>query len=256
MMLLRLSTLATGRTGVRPTTATNYVGMLDAGITPVVREYGCLGCSGDLAPLAHCALALMGEGEVRVRRTGRRRRPRGAGRGGYRTGRAGREGGPGPHQRHRRDARHAVLALRTTWGCCCAAADVAAAMSVEALLGTDRVFADDLQALAAPPRPGRVGRQPATAAGRVGASSRATAAAGLHPRPGRVLAALRAPGARRSPGHAGTRRSGRRPRAGGSRSTTRSSPSTGGSSPTATSTAPRSATCSTSSRSRPPTSRA
>ena len=66
MMLLRLSTLATGRTGVRTTTATNYVGMLDAGITPVVREYGSLGCSGDLAPLAHCALALMGEGEVRT----------------------------------------------------------------------------------------------------------------------------------------------------------------------------------------------
>ena len=36
-----------------------------SGITPVVREYGSLGCSGDLAPLAHCALALMGEGEVR-----------------------------------------------------------------------------------------------------------------------------------------------------------------------------------------------
>ena len=39
--------------------------MLNAGITPVVREYGSLGCSGDLAPLAHCALALIGEGEVR-----------------------------------------------------------------------------------------------------------------------------------------------------------------------------------------------
>ena len=39
--------------------------MLNAGITPVVHEYGSLGCSGDLAPLAHCALALMGEGQVR-----------------------------------------------------------------------------------------------------------------------------------------------------------------------------------------------
>src|SRR5215207_10665466 len=66
MMLLRLSTLATGRTGVRTTTATAYAAMLDAGITPVVREYGSLGCSGDLAPLAHCALALMGEGDVRT----------------------------------------------------------------------------------------------------------------------------------------------------------------------------------------------
>ena len=39
--------------------------MLNAGITPVVHEHGSLGCSGDLAPLSHCALALMGEGPVR-----------------------------------------------------------------------------------------------------------------------------------------------------------------------------------------------
>ncbi|MDR1800109.1 MAG: histidine ammonia-lyase [Bifidobacteriaceae bacterium] len=65
MMLLRLSTLATGRTGVRPATAVAYAGLLNAHITPVIGEYGSLGCSGDLAPLAHCALALMGEGQVR-----------------------------------------------------------------------------------------------------------------------------------------------------------------------------------------------
>ena len=59
-MLLRLSTLATGRTGVRLETAEAYAALLNAGITPVVREYGSLGCSGDLAPLAHCALAVMG----------------------------------------------------------------------------------------------------------------------------------------------------------------------------------------------------
>ena len=64
-MLLRLSTLATGRTGVRPETARAYAALLDAGITPVVHEYGSLGCSGDLAPLSSVALALMGEGEVR-----------------------------------------------------------------------------------------------------------------------------------------------------------------------------------------------
>src|SRR5918999_2893242 len=60
MMLLRLSTIATGRTGVRPATAQAYAALLSAGITPVVPEHGSLGCSGDLAPLAHCALALMG----------------------------------------------------------------------------------------------------------------------------------------------------------------------------------------------------
>ena len=65
MMFLRLSTLATGRTGVQEDTALSYGAMLSAGITPVVREYGSLGCSGDLAPLAHCALALIGEGQVR-----------------------------------------------------------------------------------------------------------------------------------------------------------------------------------------------
>src|SRR5215470_19412344 len=48
MMLLRLSTLATGRTGVRVATARAYAAMLSAGVTPVVHEYGSLGCSGDL----------------------------------------------------------------------------------------------------------------------------------------------------------------------------------------------------------------
>ena len=67
LMLLRLSTLCTGRTGVRPVVAETYAAALNAGITPVVREFGSLGCSGDLAPLAHCALALLGEGEVRVK---------------------------------------------------------------------------------------------------------------------------------------------------------------------------------------------
>ncbi|MGO2041213.1 MAG: histidine ammonia-lyase [Cellulosimicrobium funkei] len=65
LQLLRLATLATGRTGARPVVAQTYAAMLDAGITPVVREFGSLGCSGDLAPLAHVALAALGEGEVR-----------------------------------------------------------------------------------------------------------------------------------------------------------------------------------------------
>src|SRR5688500_9682114 len=65
LMLLRLSTLATGRTGIRLRTAQTMAGLLTHGITPVVHEYGSLGCSGDLAPLSHCALALMGEGLVR-----------------------------------------------------------------------------------------------------------------------------------------------------------------------------------------------
>ncbi|MDO4760731.1 MAG: histidine ammonia-lyase [Corynebacterium sp.] len=66
LMLLRLSTLMTARTGVRPVVAETYAAVLNAHITPVVHEYGSLGCSGDLAPLAHCAMALMGEGPVRL----------------------------------------------------------------------------------------------------------------------------------------------------------------------------------------------
>jgi histidine ammonia-lyase len=65
LMAQRLSTLMTARTGVRPIVVETYAAVLNAGITPIVHEYGSLGCSGDLSPLAHCALALMGEGTVR-----------------------------------------------------------------------------------------------------------------------------------------------------------------------------------------------
>lgn len=64
LMFLRLKTLASGRTGIRPIVAQTMAAILNAGITPVVREFGSLGCSGDLAPLSHCALVLMGEGEA------------------------------------------------------------------------------------------------------------------------------------------------------------------------------------------------
>jgi histidine ammonia-lyase len=64
LMFLRLKTLASGHTGVRAEVARSFAELLNAGITPVVHEYGSLGCSGDLAPLSHCALTLMGEGEA------------------------------------------------------------------------------------------------------------------------------------------------------------------------------------------------
>ncbi|MGW6535955.1 histidine ammonia-lyase [Streptomyces sp. NPDC055051] len=64
LMFLRLKTVASGHTGVRPEVARTMADVLNAGITPVVHEYGSLGCSGDLAPLSHCALALMGEGDA------------------------------------------------------------------------------------------------------------------------------------------------------------------------------------------------
>ncbi|MFB9514505.1 histidine ammonia-lyase [Streptomyces purpureus] len=64
LMFLRLKTVASGHTGVRPSVAQTMADVLNAGITPVVHEYGSLGCSGDLAPLSHCALTLMGEGDA------------------------------------------------------------------------------------------------------------------------------------------------------------------------------------------------
>ncbi|MFG2643141.1 histidine ammonia-lyase [Streptomyces sp. NPDC048370] len=64
LMFLRLKTVASGHTGVRPEVAQTMADVLNAGITPVVHEYGSLGCSGDLAPLSHCALTLMGEGDA------------------------------------------------------------------------------------------------------------------------------------------------------------------------------------------------
>ena len=99
LMLLRLSTMATGHTGVRRATAEAYAAMLSAGLTPVVYEFGSLGCSGDLAPLAHCALALMGEGDVRDADGALLPSDEALAGAGITPVRAGREGGSGAHQR-------------------------------------------------------------------------------------------------------------------------------------------------------------
>ena len=118
LMLLRLSTLATGHTGVRRETAQLLADLLTHGITPVVHEYGSLGCSGDLAPLSHCALALMGEGSVRDASGDPDAGGRRPGRGRSHPGRARRQGGSRADQRHRRDARHAGDGASPTCGCC------------------------------------------------------------------------------------------------------------------------------------------
>ncbi len=65
-MLLRAAVFATGRSGVRPDLARLLCAMLNAGVHPVVPSRGSVGASGDLAPLAHIALALVGEGMVQV----------------------------------------------------------------------------------------------------------------------------------------------------------------------------------------------
>src|SRR3954454_10388393 len=63
-VLLRGRRLAVGRSRARHRLPETMLALLNAGITPVVHEHGSLGASGDLAPLAHCALTLIGEGLV------------------------------------------------------------------------------------------------------------------------------------------------------------------------------------------------
>ncbi len=67
MLLLRARTLAQGHSGVRPVVVRRLLEMLDLGMVPVVPGYGSVGASGDLAPFAHLALPLIGEGEVTFR---------------------------------------------------------------------------------------------------------------------------------------------------------------------------------------------
>src|SRR5579884_1652077 len=64
MMLLRARTLALGYSGVRPQLVKSLIAVLNTGLTPIVPEFGSLGASGDLAPLAHASLVLLGRGEV------------------------------------------------------------------------------------------------------------------------------------------------------------------------------------------------
>ena len=174
MMLLRLSTLATGRTGVRPEVAQAYAALLNAGLTPVVHEYGSLGCSGDLAPLAHCALALMGEGDVRDADGALRPAAEALPAHGIAPLRAGREGGPGADQRHRRHARHAGARA----GRPAPAAHHRRRRRRDERRGAarHRRRLRRRPAGAAPaPRPGRLGGEPARAAGRQRRSWPATA---------------------------------------------------------------------------------
>ena len=152
-MLLRARTLAMGLSGVRPAVAETLIAVLNARITPVVPRYGSVGCSGDLAPLAHIALALVGEGEVTDSDGSRR-----------------------PSAQALRAAKIKPLKLETKEGLslingtdgmlgmlaiacsdaelCFRVADITAAMSAEALLGTDRPFQPHLHAIR--PHPGQV----------------------------------------------------------------------------------------------------
>jgi histidine ammonia-lyase len=152
MLLLRANTLALGHSGCRPLIVDRLLAFLAAGIHPVVPEQGSVGASGDLAPLAHLALPLIGRGEVEFR--------------GQRVPAllALREAGMEPLEL---GAKEGLALLNGTQmmsaiGALLLAdadrlgrtASVVAAMSVEALLGTDVAFAAAYQL--ARPHPGQV----------------------------------------------------------------------------------------------------
>jgi histidine ammonia-lyase len=146
MMALRARSLAMGYSGTRPELARAIVAMLNAGITPVVPEHGSLGASGDLAPLAHCALALMGEGEVFG--PDGRREPAAASLGAAGLRPVVLRAKEGLALINGTDGMLGMLALATSdLERLLRVADLTAAMSVEALLGTNRAFAAELIAL-------------------------------------------------------------------------------------------------------------
>jgi|SRR5579884_691982 len=146
MMLLRARSLAMGFSGARAQVAEQLLALLNAGLTPVVPEHGSLGASGDLAPLAHCALALVGEGFVQTRDGVS-----------LSAAEALRSSGIAPLVLGPKEGLALINGTDGMLGMLVLAcfdlaallriADISAAMSVEALLGTDRAFAADLLAL-------------------------------------------------------------------------------------------------------------
>ncbi len=146
MLLLRARSLSMGYSGVRPEIVDLQLALLNNDLTPIVYEYGSLGASGDLAPLSHCALALIGEGEVED--ADRRRQP---------SSEALAAACLTPIELRAKEGLALINGTDGILGMLCLAirdigvllqvADVVAAMTVEGLLGTDRAFAADLQAL-------------------------------------------------------------------------------------------------------------
>ena len=152
MLFLRARSLAMGRSGARPVLAEAMLAMLAAGLDPVVPEHGSLGASGDLAPLAHCALALIGEGEVLDPEGARAGAAEALAAAGIEPPVLGPKEGLALINGTDGILGMLVLALADVDDLL-RVADVAGAMSTEALLGTDRAFAADLIALR--PQPGQ-----------------------------------------------------------------------------------------------------
>lgn len=151
MLALRAHVLGLGYSGVRLGVANRFVELLNLGILPVVPEQGSLGASGDLAPLAHLALGAVGEGEVTV--AGERRR----------AAEALAAAGLTPLTL---EAKEGLALINGTQGMTAIGvltagragrlaktADIAAALTIEAILGTDRAF--DLRVVGLRPHPGQ-----------------------------------------------------------------------------------------------------
>ena len=151
IMLIRANTLARGHSGIRLETLQLLLTMLNRGVHPVIPCKGSLGASGDLAPLAHMALVLIGMGEARVRR------PHAAGRRGAWRGR--------PASRSTLAAKEGLaltngtsvmtaLGVLESWRArlLSQVADIAGCLSLEALHGTELAFDERIHALRPFPR--------------------------------------------------------------------------------------------------------
>ncbi|MEI2618386.1 MAG: histidine ammonia-lyase [Thermomicrobiales bacterium] len=152
LILLRAATLAKGYSGARPIVAEGLIKLLNAGIVPYIPVFGSLGASGDLAPLSHASLLLIGEGWV----VGEHNQP-------APSGPALAAAGFEPIALEAKEGLALINSTDGMLGMLTMAivdaqrlfrtADLIAAMTVEGLLGTDRPFAADLQALR--PHPGQ-----------------------------------------------------------------------------------------------------
>jgi histidine ammonia-lyase len=152
ILLLRANALARGHSGCRPEVVERLVDLLNRGLHPVVPSAGSVGASGDLAPLAHVALALMGEGEVTE---GGERRP---------ASEALEGAGIEPLRLEAKEGLALINGTQVTTGmgvlallgaeAALEAAECAGALTLEALRGTPEAFRAEVHRLR--PQPGQV----------------------------------------------------------------------------------------------------
>ncbi len=158
MLVILAASLSRGHSGVRAEVVNGIVGMLNARITPVIPEVGSVGASGDLAPLAHAALVLIGEGEATLadgRRIAGGEALRGAGLKPVELG--AKEGLALINGTHLMAAQGALL--RVDADRLMDAALAAAAMSIDACRGTDAFLDPRIYVARAQPGPARCAAQ-------------------------------------------------------------------------------------------------